>query len=200
MPLPLPRTSLGALAGAALLSLALVSGAAAQVASLAEPDAVDETPAPATEELDGQEALLEFAGCMRDNGIEMDDPQFGSGGGRFGFGAPGADGALDLGSTEFQTAMDTCSSYLEALAPDVDAVEQAERAEQQLSIAGCMRDLGYDFPDPTTAGGGFGGQLRFLEEAGIDPLDPTFQTDITTCQAESGFEFGPPGGNGGVSG
>jgi hypothetical protein len=197
---PLPRASLGAIAGATLLSLALVSAAAAQVATLADPaEDAEATPDPAVE-LDGEEALLEFAQCMRENGIEMDDPQFGAGGGRFGFGGPGggADPAIDLQSDTFQGAMEACDGLLMALAPAINAAEQAERAEQQLAVAQCMRDAGYDFPDPAT-GGGFGAQLRFLEDAGIDPTDPTFQADISTCQADAGFEPGRAGGAGGVA-
>ncbi len=197
----LPRLGLASTVGAALLSFTLIGSAAAQVATLAEPDAEAEaSAAPVTADLGGEEAMLEWAQCMRDNGIDMDDPQFSAGGGRLGFG-PGAGGgelAFDPQSGEFQDAMEACGNVLEALRPEVDAEEQAERAEQQLVIAGCMRDLGWDFPDPAS-GGGFGAQIRFTQEAGIDPQDPGFQTDITTCQSESGLDFGPPGAEGGVA-
>ena len=200
MTLSLTRAGISSLAGAALLSVALVGSAAAQVATLAEPDPdAEETAAPVSEDLDGQEALLEWAQCMRDNGIDMDDPQFGADGGRLGFGPGGADVSFDPSSTEFLAAMDAGGNVLEALRPETDPEEEAERAEQQLVIAECMRELGWDFRDPAS-GGGFGAQIRFIQEAGIDPQDPTFQTDITACQAESGLELGPPGAGGGVAG
>ena len=59
MNLSLPRTSLGTIAGSALLSIALATAAAAQVATLAEPDPnAAETTAPVAEDLDGEEAVL----------------------------------------------------------------------------------------------------------------------------------------------
>ena len=199
MTLPHPRAITSSLIAAALLSLVLVGSASAQVATLAEPDEDPEASAPPlAEELDGEEALLEFASCMRDNGIEMDDPRLGAGGGRFGPGpGPGddADLAFDPRSSEFQAAMEICSGWLEALRPEVDAAQQAELAEQQLVLAECMRDLGWDFPDPA-GGGGFGARVGFLEDGEIDPRDPRFQEDITTCQSESGLGFGPPGAEG----
>ena len=197
MTLALPRFGLGSLATAAVLSLALATGAAAQVATLDETGSEPgESPVAASETLEAEEALLAFAQCMRDNGIDMDDPQFGLDGGRFGFGAGDAGApAFDPGSPEFQGAMESCDTWLAALAPDTDAAAVAERAEQQLQIAACMRSFGYDFPDPTT-GGGFGAQIRFLEDAGIDPQDPTFRTDISECQSAAGFDFGPPSGGG----
>ena len=200
MTLSLTRVGISSMAAAALLSLALIGSTAAQVATLSEPapDA-HETAAPASEELDGEEAMLEWAQCMRDNGIDMDDPQFGADSGRFGFGPGGADADFDPLSTGFQSAMDACGNVLEAMRPESDPEEEAERAEQQLVIAGCMRELGWDFPDPAS-GGGFGAQIRFIQEAGIDPQDPDFQTDISACQAESGLDFGPPGTGGGVAG
>ncbi len=195
----LGRTGLGSLAAASALSLALVTSAAAQVATLSDPaDEPEASAVPVSLDIDAEEAMLDWAQCMRDNGIEIDDPQFGAEGGRLGFGAGGGEPAFDLRSSDFQAAMDSCGNVLEAMRPDLDAAEQAERAEQQLAIAGCMRDLGWDFPDPAT-GGGFGAQIRFLEEAGIDPQDPSFQTDITSCQAEAGFDFGRPGSAGGVA-
>ena len=197
--LSLPRAGLGSLAGAIALSLALVSGAAAQVATLSEPaEEAAASAVPSLVDADAEDALLDWAQCMRDNGVEMDDPRLGAEGGRFGIGAGGGEPAFDPMSSDFQTAMESCGNVLEAMRPDVDAAEEAERAEQQLVIAACMRDLGWDFPDPAT-GGGFGAQIRFLDEAGIDPQDPGFQTDITSCQAEAGFELGPPGSDGGVA-
>jgi hypothetical protein len=194
------RAGISSIAGAALLSFALIGSTAAQVATLAEPDPnAQETAAPVSEDLDGQEAILDWAQCMRDNDIDMDDPRFGIDGGRLGFGPGGADAEFDPLSPEFQAAMETCGNVLEALRPEADPEEVAERAEQQLVIAECMRGLGWDLPDPA-AGGGFGAQIRYIQEAGIDPQDPAFQADITACQAESGLELGPPGAGGGVAG
>ena len=195
MSIPSARTAIASAATALLLSLIVSATAAAQVATLSDPASEPEpTAAPVAEELAGEEALLEFAACMREAGIDMDDPQFGSGGGRFGFG-PGADGeaAFDPQSSEFQDAMSACDGFLEALRPDLDAEEQAERTEQQLAVAVCMREQGWDLPDPSSEGA-FRAALQRIVAAGIELSDPAFQEDISDCQAESGLTFGPPGG------
>ena len=97
--------------------------------------------------------------------------------------------------TNLQAIIDAIRSR--ALPAEI-VVVVSNRAEQQLVIAECMRGLGWDLPDPA-AGGGFGAQIRFIQEAGIDPRDPAFQTDITACQAKSGLELGPPGAGGGAA-
>ena len=87
--------------------------------------------------------------------------------------------------------MEACGDILEAMRPDLDPAEEAERAEDQLALAQCMRDLGWDFPDPET-GTGFG---RRMLDSGLDFADPAFGEDITTCQSDLGLE-GPPGPGG----
>jgi hypothetical protein len=194
MTLSIPRLGVVSMASAALFSISLYSGAVAQVATLGDPDTdAEPTPAPVAEELEGQEAILEWAACMRENDIEMADPQFGVADGRFGGLRPGDEGmAFDPQSTEFQTAMEACGAYLEAMRPELDAEEAAERAEDQLEMARCMRDLGWDFPDPEP-GSGFGPRMM---DSGLDFGDPAFQEDIITCQTDLGIEG--PGGPGGA--
>jgi len=174
------------------------SGAAAQVASLQTPDPEAEaSPAAVDIELEDEDAILAFAACMRDNGIDMDDPQFGPEGGFFG--GPGreqGDSAIDLQSDDFQTAFEACGSSLDSLRPDLDAEQDAEFTEQLVEYAECMRGEGIDFPDPEPGQGfGFGGP-----GAGGTPFDPfsdEFQDASLVCQdfLDLEFDFGP--GNGG---
>ena len=58
-----------------------------------------------------KDAMLGFAQCMRDNGIDMPDPEFGSGGGAMMM-IGGPDSDVDPGSPEFQAAMETCQPEL----------------------------------------------------------------------------------------
>mgnify|MGYP001552470081 CR=1 FL=1 len=191
-----PRVVPVSAATATVLALSLAASAVAQVATLGDSSEAEPTPAPVADELAGEEAVLEFASCMRDNGIDMDDPQFGVNGAGFGSGpGPSEDLAFDPQSAEFQAAFETCGSYLEAMVPDFDAVERAEIADRILEVSVCMRERGWeDFPDldggsvnPLVA-------LRQIEEAGIDVQNPAFQEDATACQAESGLdEIAEPG-------
>jgi hypothetical protein len=56
-----------------------------------------------------QETMLEFAACMREHGVDMPDPDFSGGGGRFGFG--GAN--IDPQSSNFQKAQEACQDIIE---------------------------------------------------------------------------------------
>ena len=53
-----------------------------------------------------QEAMLAFAQCMRDHGIDMPDPQFNEDGGATLQGGPG--GAIDPDDPDFQAAEEAC--------------------------------------------------------------------------------------------
>ncbi len=62
-----------------------------------------------------QDSILEWAGCMRDNGYEIDDPDFtafgpGAGGGRAEGGGPFGD--IDQDDPAFQSAMSACEDLL----------------------------------------------------------------------------------------
>jgi hypothetical protein len=189
-----PRVIAVSAATASILALSLAISAVAQVATLADPAEDEPTPVPMSDELAGEEAVLEFASCMRDNGIDMDDPQFGVNGARFGPG-PSGDLAFDIESAEFQAAFDTCGSYLEAMLPDFDAAQQAEIADRTFEVSLCMRERGWeDFPDLGGSGVNPMAVFRQIEDAGIDVEDPAFQEDATACQSEAGLdEFAQPG-------
>ncbi len=203
----IPRSVLTATPVAAVLTLAVAVGASAQVASLAGPD---ETPVPEAETSetvlefeDREEALLAYAQCMRDNGVEMDDPDTGAGGGRF-LRLGGGDGRrqIDRFGEGFLVAQAACGSILEAARPEVDPAAEQERLEEQLLLAQCIRDAGYpEYPDPTI---GEDGRLqrsggRSMNELGIDPRSEEFRGLMQTCRDEIGLEQ-PPGGPGGFGG
>ena len=190
-----PRTfrALGSLLVALALVLGAVSAASAQVATLRTPDPdAASTPAP-DEEVDAQEALLSFAGCMRDNGIDFPDPQFGVGGA---FSADGF-GSLDFFSSEFLDAVQACESFLAALQPELDPEEQREQIEQQVLWAQCMRDSGFDIPDPDPNQGFTFGSFRG-DDGGLafDPFSPDFASASTACIAAADIEIpdGAPAG------
>ena len=66
-----------------------------------------------------RDAMLAFAQCMREHGIDMPDPQFETGG-RVMIGGPGEDGdgpKFDPQSEDFQAAEDACGDLLGAMRP-----------------------------------------------------------------------------------
>jgi len=56
-----------------------------------------------------QDRALKFAKCMRDNGVDMPDPDFSGGGIKVTIGTPGS-GGIDPGSETFQAAQKACGS------------------------------------------------------------------------------------------
>lgn len=200
----IPQSALGATPIAIALTLAMTVGASAQVASLAGPD---ESPDPEAAEAvlefeDQNEAILAYAECLRDNGIDVDDPQAGATGGRAIFGGgPGTDGpTIDRRSEEFIAANEACGAILEASRPETDPEAEQERLEEQLLLAQCIRDNGYEqYPDPAIGSDGRLERTRGQEfgDLGIDRRSPEFQEVIGVCQEEIGLEGGPGSGGGG---
>ncbi|GMQ94481.1 MAG: hypothetical protein BMS9Abin12_1973 [Acidimicrobiia bacterium] len=144
-----------------------------------------------------EEILLEFAACMRDNGVDdFEDPTFNSDGVPE-FNIRGSD--TDRETT--QAAFEACKEKLEGLAIGPGSVDLTEVQDTLVEFAGCMRDNGYDMPDPDIAsfrgpgGGPFGGQ--------IDPDDPDFISAMEECESifqnlpfVGGSGSGGRGGNG----
>ena len=128
-----------------------------------------------------EDAGLAYAQCMRENGVDMPDPESDADGGvqmRLPEG-------VDPESDAFQRAEDECQPLLEGAVQDrIDDLtpEERERIQQQmLDLAECMREEGYDMPDPEIDGGGIriGGP-----DSGIDPRDPQFREAMEACQDE----------------
>ena len=61
-----------------------------------------------------QDKMLEFAQCMRDNGVDFPDPDVSGGGGRIQIGGPGG---IDPSSKDFQAAQEACQSILGEFGP-----------------------------------------------------------------------------------
>jgi hypothetical protein len=124
-----------------------------------------------------REAALEYAECMRRNGVDMPDP------------SPG--GGLRLTMPEggptpaFERAERKCRKHLEDVRPpELSEEEEREFRERALEHARCMREHGIDMPDPTF---GEGGRVEMRLGGGIDPNDPAFQE----AQRECGTLRGP---------
>ena len=168
--------------------LATTDGVVSLSTPTAEGVSDEATPAPPD---DATEALLAFAGCMRDNGIDMVDPQVGSGSVRGAFRQ--SQESFDLQSEEYQAAQSACGQFLQAARPDVDQAAESERIEQSLLLAACMRASGFeDYPDPRVNADGslerFGG--RNLEQVGIDPDSDDFVAAREICADETSLTFG----------
>jgi hypothetical protein len=175
----------------ALLVAGLSGAASAQVASLETPGpGVEASEAPA-EDVNGQEAILRFVACLRDEGFDIPDPRFGPNGNLIG--TVSAFAAIDVTSPEFLDGVEACQSELAALQPELDPEQQAERNEELLRFAECMRGQGIvEFPDPDPVSGltvaSFRGEDGRLT---IDPFNSEFLDASSVCRAEVGLELVP---------
>jgi len=150
-----------------------------------------------------EDAQVEFTECMRENGVDMPDPEAGGGGFRM---EAGEEGGIDPNSEEFQAASEECSPLIEDAVPEGDRPDPAEIRDQLHEMTECLRDQGYDVPEPTVVGPGEGppqeppaGQSDELESL---QDDPEFQQAQEDCSAEAGLDegFGPGGGGPGGGG
>jgi hypothetical protein len=164
-----------------LLALLLSASAAAQVATLATPDPETEATEAPPKAVDDEQAILDLVACLRENGLDIPDPQFGADGPTFA--DPSVISSIDIGSDTFIDAMEACEEYLEALQPEIDPEQRAEQIELQLVLAECMRREGVeDFPDPDPVRGFTFRDITF------DPFEAGFQRAFATCAAEIGVD------------
>lgn len=143
-----------------------------------------------------QDAMLEFAQCMRDHGIDMPDPEFSDEGG-VSIGGPPGEGGAGPDDEEWRAAEEACRPIMDEAVPDemrLDPEEQAELQDRLVEQAECMREKGYDMPDPEVdANGRVTARARGGEgDGGPPPDDEQFREDMDDC----GGPVGPGGPRG----
>jgi hypothetical protein len=125
---------------------------------------------------------------MRAHGVDMPDPQFNGGRMTMQLGGPGAQPANKPAMDRAQKA---CQKIMESVKPPpMSKAQIAKERKRALKMAQCMRERGYDFPDPQF---GSGGEIRqkIGPQSGINPENPRFQQDMTACAKATGGPGGP---------
>ena len=121
---------------------------------------------------DREEQIRQFAGCMREHGVDMPDPEPGPGG----LGMVGGSGVFN--DPDFRTAFEACRTKLpNGGEPPKLNPDQLERYRE---FAGCMREHGVDVPDPDPDGTlrlGSGGRF-----GNVNPGDPKVQSALAACR------------------
>ena len=127
-------------------------------------------------EADNRKAMLDFARCMRENGVDMPDPQFE--GGRVTMKVGGKPGEMD--PQKMQAAEKACAKYREAVKPpEISDEQKAEFKEQALAHSRCMREQGIDMPDPQFSEDG-GVMMRLPK--GVNPESDKFRKAQEACR------------------
>jgi len=117
---------------------------------------------------------LKFAACMRENGIDMPDPDPSSAGG--GGGLRSLSGSAD--QTKLNAALKKCQQY-RPTGGQGGALADPANQKQLEALAKCFRGHGVDVPDPDPATGfrGLTTQLQTLQR------DPDWNSAMTACQS-----------------
>ncbi|PRX97793.1 hypothetical protein [Allonocardiopsis opalescens] len=125
------------------MALALPCAALALLAACGAPaDSGEPEAAPSDSEQAFMDWQLAYAQCMRENGVDMADPVQGEGGVSQGF---------DLSGTDPEVVEQAGTACREELGePPVSGMDRDPEAvrEEQLELAECLREQGYDVADP----------------------------------------------------
>ena len=155
------------LLGVALLAVALIAAScsssddSSQVATL-ETETTSTSPNTETQEADSladtEAAMLAFTQCLRDQGIEIDDPTIDANGNvqlppiTLEFEAVEGE-EPDEAMADVDELMGSCDEHLEGITTTADAPDMTGIEDDFLAYAACMRDNGVDMPDPDFSSG-----------------------------------------------
>ena len=135
----------------------------------------------ASEEITFEEGLLDFAQCMRREGLDFPDPTFDTDGN------PQFDNLEIQNEEEFEKAFENCEDILRNALPeqfDLDPEVEAALVDASLEFSQCMREQGIDFPDPKPGEFGF----FAFRDADIDFSSDAVQEAFEICQPENPLE------------
>lgn len=136
-----------------------------------------------------EETLLAYFQCLRDNGLDVDDPDTGSGGPGMGTGQ--VDAGIDWEDPAVRAIVETCREETGGgPAQGGEFGENLAETDALFAFATCMQDHGIDMPDPDPDG-----TLNMPEDT--DPESPEFQAAIGACQEHldgGGVRIQGPGG------
>ena len=133
------------------------------------------------EEITFEEGVLDFAQCMREEGVNFPDPTFDIDGN------PQFDNLEIENEEEFENAFENCEDILRNALPeqfDLDPEVEAALVDASLEFSQCMRDQGIDFPDPKPGEFGF----FAFRDADIDFTSEAVQNAFEICQPENPLE------------
>jgi hypothetical protein len=157
----------------------------------------------ALSEEEREQELLDWVACMRDQGIDLPDPEVDADGNMR---MPGMQVTGDGSGPSIEEAQEACGEIPAPPGGGGGQRDESELEDAALAYAQCMRDAGFDMPDPEVdggrvtfgggpgGGGGGGGGGQNIQD------DPAFQEAQEACQDVLGGPGGPGGGSGGSGG
>lgn len=139
------------------------------------------------DEVDTEQAMLNFTQCLRDEGLEFQDPEMDADG-NLNF-RQLAEGAEDLDREALRVGFEACQTELEGITLRGGGIDRTAIQDTLIEYAACMRDNGYDMEDPNLSDFGPGGGDGEGQPGGgggpfgdLDPEDPAFVAANEVCQ------------------
>jgi hypothetical protein len=145
------------------------------------------TPIPDTmnEELDNEALMMEFAECLRNEGLEVADPKVDADGN---VEKPEIIGEDEIPKEEWIEAYEVCGEIIANITFEEKEVDRTTQLEQYLEIATCMSEAGFGVGEPTAET--LDTWMADLKDT-FDWDDPDAQEVIDSC-----FGGGSDGGGG----
>ena len=139
---------------------------------------------------DAEQAMLDFAQCMRDNGVASFPDPVAKPDGTFGFQRP-----QGVSPRALDDALASCKSKAQAAGIDTgSATPDTDAQDQLLKLSRCMRENGIpEFPDPTPGSDAISGLHSLFSDYDLD--SPRVAKALQSCGYILNQIFGP--GHGG---
>lgn len=147
-------------------------------------------PTTAPEQVDQEEAAIALVACLRDQGLEVDDPTVDAEG-NVQFPPPDPNNPIE--QDELEAALENCQEELQAVVVGFTAnFDFTQLQDTLLEYAECVRANGFDLPDPDFSNLDFGGDEPPSGPFGdVDFNDPDFIAANEECDdILSGLGFG----------
>ena len=151
---------------ASIEDVVTTSAAPGETTTAPEPDGSDE------------EAVLEFASCMRQRDIDFPDPTVDADG-NVGFDLASLRTLTDTDEAELNAAFEACVPLLSGVSFGFERIFDADFQDDLVTFAGCMRENGFDMPDPDFAALTTTGEIF---PSTLDINDPDFDVAFEACQ------------------
>jgi len=147
--------------------------------------------------LDAEESILALVECMRVEGVDIPDPEFDDRGNlRLVSLADLGEAVEAVDPDDLEAAVEACEQYLVGVAQVFQSIDRTAIEDRLVEFAACMREQGFDLPDPDFSGG-FPGEGDGPPQGGpfgdIDTDDPAFQRAYDACLYVFGETIGVGG-------
>ena len=181
-----PRRVLALGAAAALVLVALLiagCGGSSSGSSTGEDSSTTASGGPAGGP-GGFEISEEAQTCLKEKGVELPEPGSGGGPPQGGGAPPSGEGGPPRGfggGARMKEAFEECGVELPRGKPGGPNVNSAAFKKQIKEYVACVRENGYDLPEPNLSGGG-----PVFSESEVDQEDPKFKEASEACQGKLG--------------